>query len=275
MVMKSFLTRPLARVRSTLARSTTASRVAARMRDQLHGVVVEHLGHDIDMTRNGERWIIQQLGTECRTFIDVGANVGDWTAAFLEVQPSANGWLVEPSETAASRLDARFGADPRVRVERAVASDHAGTVTFYEEPAAGHTSSVVPGFSSHATARRVRATTVDELVSDQRIAHVDYLKIDAEGHDLHVLRGASETLRGGRVRAVQFEYNLPWRRTGSSLADAYALLAGLGYETFLLKGPRLYRLPYHVYGEFFHYANFIALPQPYVSAVQHLVGGSI
>lgn len=273
--MKPFLLRHLARARSALARSTVVAHVAARARNQLHGVVVEHLGHDIDMARNGERWILEQLAQDCRTFMDVGANVGDWTAAFLEANPSATGWLVEPSTSAGAHLEARFGADPRVRLHKVVASDRPGTVTFYEEPDAGHTSSVVPGFSSHATARNVRAVTIDELVSKSEVQSLDYLKVDAEGHDLHVLRGAADTLRGGRARAVQFEYNLPWRKTGSSLADAYALLESLGYETFLLKGPRLYRLPYDVYGEFFHYANFVAIPRARVSSFRHLVGGTI
>lgn len=274
MLTKPFLLRQIARVRTALARSTTVAHVAARAKNQLHGLVVEHLGHDIDMARNGEHWIVQQLAPDCRTFMDVGANVGDWTAAFLEANPSARGCVVEPSTTAAAQLHSRFGTDQRVRVHRVAASDRPGTVTFFEEPDAGRKSSVVPGFSSGATARDVQAVTVDELVS-KGINTLDYLKVDAEGYDLHVLRGAVETLRGGRARAVQFEYNLPWRKTGSTLAEAYALLESLGYDTFLLKGPRLYRLPYHVYGEFFHYANFIAVPRARVSATRHLLGGTI
>lgn len=275
MTARAFLNRNLARVRSALARSTPVAHAAVRLRDQLHGIVVEHLGHDIDMNRNGELWILQQLAPRCRTFIDVGANVGDWTSALLAIEPNAVGWLLEPSETAAKRLETRFCNDSRVRIVRMAASDRSGTITFFEEPNAGHTSSVTHGFSQNATARTVPVTTLDEFLEAEQIETVDYLKIDAEGHDLHVLRGAARALETCSLRAVQFEYNRPWQQAGSTLADAFALLSRADYVPFLLKGQGLYRLPYNLYGEFFHYANFVALPRERLATVAHLVGESI
>src|SRR5688572_6331285 len=218
---KAFLNPHLARLRRTLARSTAVARVAVRLRDQLHGIVLEHLGHDVDMERNGERWILEQLAPSCRTFIDVGANVGDWTASFLKLAPNARGWLLEPSENAAAKLESRFRGDARAQIRRVAASDHTGEVVFFEEPDAGHTSSLTPGFSRDATRRTVSATTLDALLSAEGIDRVDFLKVDAEGHDLHVLRGARQTLGAGRVGAVQFEYNRPWQQAGSTLAQAF------------------------------------------------------
>ncbi len=276
MITKAFLNRHLAHIRRTMARSTAVARAAVRVRDQCQGIIIEHLGHDIDMESNGELWILRQLAPGSRTFVDIGANVGDWTASFLQLEAKARGWLVEPSETAATRLEARFQGDPRVQICRTAASDRSGNVTFFEEPNAGQTSSLTPGFSRGDAAQRVvPAVTIDALITAQGLGTVDYLKIDAEGHDLHVLRGATETLRAGRIRAVQFEYNRPWQQAGSTLADAFSLLEGVGYEPFLLKGSRLHRLPYGTYGEFFHYSNFVAFPRDRISDIQHLVGGAI
>ena len=273
--MKALLNPHLARVRRLLARSTTVARAPVRIRDQLHGIVVEHLGHDIDMTRNGELWILRQLAPGCDSFMDVGANVGDWTSSFLAIAPHAKGWLLEPSRTASARLEARFASLPRIHIHRVAASDHVGTVTFFEEPNAGHTSSVIPGISRSPTGREVETITIDKLFADEGIASLGYLKIDAEGHDLHVLRGARCTLGARLIGAVQFEYNRPWQQAGSTLAEAIQLLHDRDYETFLLKGPRLYRLPYDIYGEFFHYSNFVALPRHRVRRLAHMIGHAI
>ena len=74
---------------------------------------------------------------------------------------------------------------------------------------------------------------------DDRLAgrHVGVLKIDVEGHELSVLRGAETALAEGRIRDIVFEENraLPTPVTG--------LLEAAGYELFgldqRLLGPRL------------------------------------
>ena len=48
-------------------------------------------------------------------------------------------------------------------------------------------------------------TTVDAYCAAEGIERVDYLKVDAEGHDLAVLQGAAGMLEVG-VRFVQFEF---------------------------------------------------------------------
>ena len=51
----------------------------------------------------------------------------------------------------------------------------------------------------------VRVTTVDAFASANAIDRIDLLKVDAEGHDLNVLRGAAAMLDGGRVAFVLAE----------------------------------------------------------------------
>jgi FkbM family methyltransferase len=56
--------------------------------------------------------------------------------------------------------------------------------------------------------KTVTVRTVDEIVTENRIPHIDILKIDVEGHELEVLKGASESLRRGSVRFLQIEAHL-------------------------------------------------------------------
>jgi hypothetical protein len=102
-------------------------------------------------------------------------------------------------------------------------------------------------------------TTLDEELAARGIAEVDLLKIDAEGYDLHVLRGAERCLAARAVAVVQFEYNRPWLFARSTLGEALRLLEDHGYEVHLLRRDGLHAFDYDREREFFGYANFVAL----------------
>jgi FkbM family methyltransferase len=65
--------------------------------------------------------------------------------------------------------------------------------------------------------------SVDALVAERRIPHIDFLKIDAEGADLGVLEGASETIRSQRPRLAIACYHKP-----DDLVTIPDLIASLG-----------------------------------------------
>jgi FkbM family methyltransferase len=46
----------------------------------------------------------------------------------------------------------------------------------------------------------VPVITIDELMEEQGLDHVDFMKMDIEGHELFALRGASVALRARRSR---------------------------------------------------------------------------
>ncbi|WP_170149643.1 FkbM family methyltransferase [Rhodoplanes roseus] len=82
-----------------------------------------------------------------------------------------------------------------------------------------------------ATAGGVAARTLDEL----RLENVRLIKIDTQGADLRVLRGAVETLRRCRP-TVLFEWEKELgEQHGTSLADFHAFFAQAGYAVSLLK----------------------------------------
>ena len=89
-------------------------------------------------------------------------------------------------------------------------------------------------------------TTVDAVVdslprpADGGDVVVDFLLIDAEGHDPAVLAGARRLLSSGRARCVVFEYHRVglWART--SLADVVSKLDTFGYSCFLQGQRRLW-----------------------------------
>jgi len=248
------------RLQRSLGRSRTAVFLAVKIRNQCQWVVQWYLGEDDRRELNGEKRAVDVIAPACRTFMDVGANVGDWTELFLRAGgPQMRGVLIEPSRSAMARLRERFRDRSGISLIHAAASDQAGEAVFSEEADAGETSSLVQSFS-HAASQKVtvQVTTVDDEAAKAGLPEIDMLKIDTEGFDLHVLKGAKKMLSEGRAGIVQFEYNAPWARAGSTLAAAISLLEGYGYKVFLLRSTGLHPLNYELYGEYFRYSNFVA-----------------
>jgi FkbM family methyltransferase len=221
-----------------------------------------HYGPSFDPALNGEHWLQRRLGN-VETFIDAGANRGDWTAALLSTSPRASGVLFEPSAELAAMLRERFAQNSKIEVVEAALGESTGIATLYDEGPTGETSSLVPGVSfSIARPRDVGLTTVDAEVEARGIGHVDVLKIDVEGFDLSVLRGARRLLGDHRVAVVQFEYNRAWLLAGATLTAAVRLFYDLGYDVFVLRGSNLEPFDVSDIGDFFSYANFVATPNP-------------
>jgi FkbM family methyltransferase len=255
-----------------LARSRWAVRAAVHGRGITTALVAKRMAPSTLPEQNGEYQLLSELRGGARVILDVGANVGDWSAVALERWPELERVVCfEPGVAASERLERRFSEDPRVTVVRHPLTDRAGTLTFWEEPDGGTMSSAVAGYgSAGAVARTLEATTLDAELDRLELAHVDMLKIDAEGLDLNVLRGASDALESGRIDVVQFEYSDAWQEVGGTLREAYSLLEESGYRVLMVTPKGLRVLPLGATSELFVYANFVALAPGRQAPFEHV-----
>lgn len=268
----------LHRFYAALARSPRAVWVVKRLRNQARLIVGYHLtslAGSIEAAQNGEGMLAAAVAPAVRRFVDVGANVGDWTAHLDGLTGGrAEGLLIEPSGTALAALEARYGGDARMRIVPAAAADPASPpeLTFYEEAAAGQTSTLVAGSSLvPTTARTVPVVTLDGQLAALGWEGADFVKIDAEGFDLHVLRGAAGLIGRQALGVIQFEYNTSWLAAGSTLWGALQLLQGAGYAVHLLTAKGLVPFAYADVEEFYTYANFVAVAPDRAALVAPLI----
>ena len=265
------------RAQQTLAKSPFAVRLAVLVRNQARCVIKYHLAEGPNVRDTGEMWL-QRKAADGNTFVDVGANVGDWLSGIVAHKAGApfRALAFEPSSSALDRLRARFANDARVEIVAAAAGDEPGMLSFVEEPNAGKGSTLVPGLGRIAgTTRTVPVTTIDEQLARAGWDRVDMLKIDAEGYDARVIRGASRALAEGRIRVLQFEYNRSWQLAGETLHGCYRTLEAFGYRVFLLKRDGLYVLNYALYEEYFEYSNFVAIAPAAFADFEAAVRGTI
>lgn len=245
------------RVYRLLARSRAASRAALLLRNQADGVLRAYL--DEGFTPEGVFRVLDHLAPSMHRFVDVGANAGTWTEALLVRTPSARGLLIEPAPSAVLHLRDRLG--DRADILHAAASDteHAEVLFFDAGPGQETSSLLTTHAGTTAHSLHVRQITLDAETARRGWKRLDLVKIDAEGYDLHVIRGMRDLLGRQAVGAVQFEYNAPWAEAGSTLAAARALLTSCGYALYLIRRDGLYTLDARRYGEYFSYSNYLAV----------------
>lgn len=250
-------------------------RLAVRLRNQCQCVIGYAFAESNAIADDGEAALIAALAPQARLVVDVGANVGDWSGEVLRQAPGCRALLFDASRSAVRALAERF-AGANVEIVHMGLADAPGSLEFFEEPQAGKTSSFTSGFSLPDAARTVVAvSTVAEQMKARGIDAIDMLKIDTEGYDMRVLRGAEPLFAAGKVGIVQFEYNQPWALAGGTLGEAVGFLTGRGYRVFALKSAGLFTFDYARYGEFFGYANFVAVSERLLPKLSGLVRGAI
>ena len=199
------------------------------------------LDYPNDLSTNGEsalqRWILRfsQAGEQIHV-ADVGANVGRWSESMLAAAAKAGRetdlrlHAFEPDSGAFARLAAALDGTS-ASLSRKALSDRPGTSPFYVVAPAVGTNSLypVPG-ANQAAPEEVVMTTLDSYAEQSGIACFALVKIDAEGHDLAVLRGARALLAEHRIAVAQFEYNHRWVLARFFLRDAFEFLLALGYR---------------------------------------------
>jgi FkbM family methyltransferase len=172
------------------------------------------------------------------TFIDAGANEGIYSIFAAQcVGGSGTVWAFEPSERELGRL--RLNADINALnltifslglsdserdAELAVAENrHAGLNTLGRIPYAG---------VGIARAEHIKLVRLDDVVSKHPLSRIDMIKIDIEGGELNMLRGAVETLRRYRPFLL-FELLRPALASqGASPEEVIEFLHKQGYTLY-------------------------------------------
>lgn len=141
--------------------------------------------------------------------LDCGALEGFFARFALD--RGASVLLVEPWSRAIEGLKRTFApeiASGRVQVVRAALSDTCGTTHLSMFPDFPLTNNVCMGDDS-LPKEEVPTITIDELVRQSRWGYCDFIKMDIEGVERPVVRGAAETIQRDRPTFSIAVYHLP------------------------------------------------------------------
>jgi FkbM family methyltransferase len=234
----------------------------------MHHEVLKGLGFgNTDPRRNGELAALRRtLGSrtgEPAILLDVGANRGDYTAMLLaELGSGVEIHCFEPSPTSFVELERRLASEGPVHLHKIGISDIEGERELFSDRL-GSEAATLYGRAGVAQGQveTVRLRRLDAVCVDLGITRVDFLKVDAEGHDLAVLAGCGDLLDGRRIAAIQFEHGGTAPDARVFLRDFFELLEP-AYVIHRVLPDGLWPLDRYTEAvEVSLYANYIALPR--------------
>ena len=194
--------------------------------------------------------------SKVRTIFDVGANIGDITRQFHDAFPEAVIYTFEPSPDTFKALSARFSGDPRINLYDYAVMDKPGSVAFFCNRVSPTDSILSPsgessqwvdgkeGSSLECINRAVvRSTDLDTFCREHGIEAIDILKIDTQGAEVHVLRGAKDSLEHRKVRVILAELLfVPVYENQPYFYQVCNFLSSYGYSLVNLFNIRLMRI---------------------------------
>lgn len=200
----------------------------------------------LEISDDGEAYLQAQVikhaaQYETLQILDIGANQGDWTAAFIAQRAlkqrdagSLNIHLFEPVPATRARLLDRL---PQISgghncvVHPYAVSDKAGTAPMAIMSETGGTNSLHDdGHPPPGGWVEVQTVRLTDFTMNYGIDRIHLMKCDTEGHDFHVIQSAHELLEANRIDVLQFEYNHRWIYSRTYLKDVFDLIRNLSYR---------------------------------------------
>lgn len=144
---------------------------------------------------------------------DVGANVGQF-AGLIRSHCDMSRITIhsfEPSSDAYQQLCKAHSDCPQIRLNNTAMGSEPGTATLYSDHPASGLSSLTRRDLDHVgktmnLTQQVTVQTLDDYCESHRIERIHLLKIDVEGHEHEVLKGAARMFASQRIDAVTFEF---------------------------------------------------------------------
>jgi FkbM family methyltransferase len=216
-----------------------------------------------NLNESGERYFIDALlrPLNPKLCVDVGANVGDYSEELLNATAS-NVIAFEPltiCQPSLSRIQLQHPS--RLTVIQKAVSDKDGTAQIHFDAGATAHASLSEDVKQISYVNNGTSTTVETIALDSYFesnsgAPIDLLKIDTEGFEFEVLRGAQKLIANNPPRIIQIEFNLHQLFRNQSLLTLSKLLPGyLVYQ--LCDGRIVRRDPSDTYANIFQFSNYI------------------
>lgn len=188
------------------------------------------IAHEIFASSAYERFASLRKGN---VVVDVGSNIGLFTLkASSVVGPTGRVIAIEPNQDNyhVLRYNVELNKLDNIRTFRCALGDEVGYVDLYLSSFGSGTHSIV--FKMSDRTEKVLMTTLDSLIATRSTTeeydHIEFIKIDAEGSECKILRGASRTLK-------HYHPKLAIESTKETLrAECIRLLKKLDYEVCIL-----------------------------------------
>ncbi|OGZ04653.1 MAG: hypothetical protein A2648_00960 [Candidatus Lloydbacteria bacterium RIFCSPHIGHO2_01_FULL_41_20] len=212
--------------------------------------------NNFDRMTNGEYRFLHFLIPRIKTAFDVGANIGDYSEEMLRINPLLIIHAFEPGQDAFEKLKKL-----NVTANNFALGDRDENRLLYREAGKNNHSSFYNLHSDALAPVSVRVTTLDSYCSKNNVAHIDFLKIDVEGFEYSVIKGAEEMLSKKAIDYIQFEFSGATVESRTFLKDFLTLFRKYGYKLYRIKAKSIEMVEYRPDKERFTLTNYLAIKE--------------
>jgi len=189
--------------------------------------------------------------------IDIGANIGDYTAALQKKFGDVEIHLFEPAKVNYDKLLNRFGGSNVIVNQNALADKNIVAKLYSPGTTmASLTQRPMPGFDSY---EEVAVITFESYWKQKLNSRdIDLIKMDVEGHEMDVLHGMGDAIL--KTKVIQFEFGGCNIDTKTYFRDFFIFFEKFNFRVFRITPLGLQRIYlYSAFHEFFHTTNFICV----------------
>jgi FkbM family methyltransferase len=152
---------------------------------------------------------LKEKGFSPEVIVDCGAYIGSWTKMVKKVFPNANILMIEPQASKEPLLvqvcNEFSGTVDYVRC--LLGSEQKEKVTFFEVEGTETNSSVLEDVTIRpGKVVTLKMTTLDDILREKKVKECTFLKLDVQGYELEVLKGAKEALKNAEVILLEVSF---------------------------------------------------------------------
>lgn len=189
---------------------------------------------------------------------DIGANRGSYTDFALTLFPDAFMWLYEPNDMWVDVLKDKYKENSHVEVFSTLVGSKIGDEKFYYFTNHNDQLSSIykrPVFSELPMQTQLKScTTIDAIM--EYMDFIDFIKVDTEGAEFDVLKGAVESLKDQKIKFIQIEYGGTYPDAGITMMEVITFVNSFGYRVYSYDGT-FTELDPKTFVEDYHYDNYL------------------
>lgn len=223
-------------------------------------------GMNYNLVGSGEKNVLKKVlaGTEDTevVIIDAGANVGQFANMALSlISEKGRVYSFEPAADTFQKLEANIKDSRVIKVNKGLGDEEKQIVLYSSQPGSTIASVFQRNISGELQTdhETIQITTLDLFADKLNLEYIHFLKVDVEGADLDVLKGAKRLLKNRKIKFIQFEFGGTQIAPRVFLRDFYELLEK-DYSLYWVLSDGLQNIEqYSEHYEIFSYANYLAI----------------
>jgi FkbM family methyltransferase len=222
--------------------------------------IYENSNHDIDC--NGELTVLEKISKFSPSIIiDGGANIGKYSLLANQLSPHCKIYSLEPVESTYQKLiNSTKNIKNIIPIQKGLFSENCTKeINIFSSHTHSSLSDIERITDKPIAVQKIDLVAGDNLLLENKIDTIDFLKIDIEGAEYDALLGFKKSIKEGKIKAIQFEYGPLNIHTKKLLIDYYQFFEKNGYTVGKIF-PKIveFRIYKYKYEDFLS-SNFIAV----------------